>query len=191
MAFFKSKSLGNCNICGVIVYTYNGIEFHDKGICCNGCLKKAYLSIDTDPETTTIKEVKARIADTKSFEEYFSKFTTSKKLGTHINLDETNKLWSIPYNPFATPRIYPYSSIREVEFIEEYDDPTEKRPEKSICYNLEIKISVESVDNFIYSYYIPFMKSSMKTSGTKFRLIYENALEVYNFMRKIYYEGTL
>lgn len=151
----------------------------------------------------TASDFESKIQSNEDNQEELENFNTTKKIGTYVEFDDNQKKWLVLSEILGSRKkstVYNYSDIIDFELLEDGESVasgglgrtlvggalfggagaivggvTGKRKQKGVCNSLEIKVTVNDMNN--PAVFIKFITSSTKRNGFLFKSIYKDAQE--------------
>ena len=208
MGFFDLKA--TCSVCNKEI-GLNRYQIANKGWICKDCFKECGFNLATPIKRMTLEDIHKVMNDKKVRAEELSLFTATKKIGTHMEIDEEQKKWLIPDGVFGgkkNPKIYNFSDIVDFELLEDGESiakgglgravvggvlfggvgaivggGTGGKKSKPICTSLNIKITLNNMSNPVA--YINFIKTSTKKNSIIYKSMYKSAQECLSVLQLI------
>ncbi|MEK5070553.1 SHOCT domain-containing protein [Sporosarcina sp. FSL K6-1508] len=203
MGFFDMKAI--CAVCEKEV-GLNRHKIADKNCICPSCFKDAGFNIGMAHKPIkqmTVEDIHFAIEAKNTNNDELSSFNPSKKIGTFVEFDDTQKKWLI-LTGFLGKRdkskVFNYSDIVDFELLEDGESVTQgglgralvggalfggagavvggvtgKRKNKAICNSLKIKVTLRDVNNPLI--YITFLNTATKKDGFMYKTNYQLAHE--------------
>lgn len=158
----------------------------------------------------TVDDFKTAIEANKENKVELNSFNPTKKIGSFIEFDDNQQKWLVPgfLGNKKKSIVYDYSDIVDFELLEDGESiatgglgralvggalfggagaivggVTGKRKNKGVCNNLEIKVTINDINN--PAVFIKFVTSSMKKNGFLFKSMYEDAQECLSTLQVI------
>lgn len=200
MGIFSKKDI--CCICEI----NNGKQKILDGYVCKECLRSCggFYPLTKPFKTATKEDIQSAIDENKSNRELINKFVCTKKIGTYLEVDETNKLLLIPdglYGKKINPKVYSYQDVLEYELLEDGESITKgglgravagglllggvgavvggitgKKKTKTVINSLRIKITVKKLNN--PTVYINLISTATKSGSIIYKSSYNLAQEI-------------
>ncbi|WP_300903365.1 SHOCT domain-containing protein [uncultured Clostridium sp.] len=207
MGFFDLKV--KCIICGNDV-GLNRYQLSKNIWICPSCLKVAGgISNFQNLKNMDIEDIKELVS---SNQEKLESFNVTKKIGNYLYIDEERKQWVIPKGSISgkikNANIYNYSDIVNYELLEDGNSITKggvgkaitggilfggigaivggttgKKKTKEICNKLQIKITVNNLNN--PSEYINLIETETKKDGIIYKTSYTMAQQILSMLEII------
>ena len=206
MGFFSRKV--TCSVCDGDA-SLNRLRIANKDWACSKCLKSAgYNTIgpfeDKLPSDMTSNFLKYRLKRSEESKELLKSFNPSKKIGSAIELDDSNNQWLILSSVLGKRDksiVYNYDEITGFELLEDGDTLSEggigralvggalfggtgavvggitgKRKNKGICTSLRIKVTLNNMDDSVV--YIDLLKTKTPKNGSIYKMHMNYAQEI-------------
>lgn len=200
MGIFSKKDI--CCICGINDGKHKILD----GYVCKECLRLCggFYPVTKPLKTARKEDIQFAIDENKNNQELINKFICTKKIGTYLEVDETNKLLLIPdglYGKKINPKVYGYQDILEYELLEDGESITKgglgravagglllggvgavvggitgKKKTKTVVNSLRIKITVKNLNN--PTVYINLITAATKSGSIIYKSSYNSAQEI-------------
>lgn len=208
MGFFDLKA--TCSVCNKEI-GLNRYQIANKGWICKECFKECGFNLATPIRKMTLDDIHKAMENKKVQVEELNSFNPTKKIGTHIEIDENQNKWLIPDGMFGgkkNPKIYNFSDIVDFELLEDGESiakgglgravvggvlfrgigavvggVTGKKKSKPICNSLKIKITLNDMSKPVV--YIDFIKASTKKDSIIYKTMYKSAQECLSVLQLI------
>lgn len=204
MGFFDLKAI--CSVCSKEI-GLNRYQIANKGWICKEC----GFNLATPIKKMTLEDINNAMNARKANTEELNSFNATKKIGTHMEIDENQKKWLVPDGMFGgkkNPKVYNYSDIVDFELLEDGESiakgglgravaggllfggvgaivggVTGGKKSKSICTSLKIKITLNDISKPVV--YIDFIKASTKKDSIIYKSMYKSAQECLSVLQLI------
>jgi hypothetical protein len=200
MGFFDKKVM--CSVCEEET-GLNRYRIANKQWLCPSCFKKANFKINSPIRNLSVEDVKNAIEKKSENDGELELFTSTKKIGTFVEFDDDQKKWLV-LSPVLGRRskstVYSYNDILDFELLEDGESiasgglgralvggalfggvgavvggVTGKRRTKGVCNNLQIKVTLNDINN--PAIYITFLNSKTKKDGIIYKTNFKLAQE--------------
>ena len=197
-----------CAICDKIVVV-NYYKLSRNELICSSCLKKLGGTANLkNLKKLSINEIKEQLNETNKA---IDNFIISKNLGNYIYFDEKNKKWTIPQGlikkTINSNKIFSYNDVLSYELIEDGNSISKGgvgraivggtlfggigaivggstgHKQKQTCTKLQIKITLNNVDN--PTEYITFISAETKKDSSVYKNSYSVAQQILSMLEII------
>lgn len=212
MGFFDLKA--TCSVCNKEI-GLNRYQIANKEWICKECFKECGFNLATPIKKMTLEDIHRAMDNKKARLEELNSFNATKKIGTHMEIDEDQKKWLIPDGMFGgkkNPNIYNFNDIADFELLEDGESiakgglgravaggilfggvgaivggVTGGKKSKSICTSLKIKITLNNISKPVV--YIDFIKASTKKDSIIYKSMFKSAQECLSVLQLISNNG--
>lgn len=211
MGFFDKKVI--CDTCGEEV----GLNRFKtaEGWICPKCFKACGYTMTTPIKTKTIVQIRGDLVASQNNLQTVESFTPTKKIGTYIEFDETQKKWLVPdgfMGKKKNPKVYNYYDVLDCDLLEDENSITKGglgaavaggilfggagavagsvlrgKKTKSVVNSMKIKITLKSTSDPVV--YINLLTTSLKTSSLLYKSIESSAQEILSIFAVILNEN--
>ncbi|MET3657893.1 SHOCT domain-containing protein [Sporosarcina psychrophila] len=211
MGFFDLKAI--CAICEKEA-GLSRQKIADKNSICSSCFKAAGFNIGMAHKPVkqmSVEDVHSAIEAKNTNNDELSSFNPTKKIGTFLEFDDTQKKWLILTGILGKrdkSKVYNYSDIVDFELLEDGESVTQgglgralvggalfggagavvggvtgKRKNKEICNSLKVKVTLRDINNPVV--YISFLSVATKKDSFTYKTFYNSAHECLSVLQLI------
>ena len=208
MGFFDLKA--TCSVCNKEV-GLNRFQIANKEWICPECFKKCNGFKLTKPiKNMTVDDIKMAMSAKEANVQKIAEFNPTKKISTYMEFDDENKKWLVPgmFGGKTHSKVYDYSDIVDFELLEDgtsiskgglgraivggallggvgavVGGVTGGKKSKNICNNLQIKITVNDMNN--PAVFVKFLYTETKKDSWSYKTIYKAAQECLSILQLI------